>query len=202
MTWVRQHRFVTAIVAVAVVLVAVVATVWISRQRIADEAADNVSAYWNPVCTPGTLTERADGSFRLKVRPNWSCTLTLTIVNDGSRSIHVSGIEAPFLGSQAGAEIVGLSSSYSKIRDDTRDPTGGIDAIYSADLDIRPHSQRSIKLAVGWRKTGCTGATTTFFGWPTVVFEVDHLTRRRAANQNLVLVPDTQDPLAPGCAQQ
>jgi len=197
-SWLRRHLAWSVVVVVGIVLT-VGLVGWLAASS---RTADGISATWKPVCTDGTLVTK-NGEYVLRSLPNWSCALTVTIRNASDRSVHVSGIQVPFLGTRGGGEIVGLSTGDAKIRDDGPDAggEGEIDGVYDLDAEVAPHSSYDVKLAVGWRSSGCSGGTMTVSRWPVITFDTLHRTFHRGADQNLILAPDPAGTHAPGCSQ-
>ncbi|MFL6154566.1 MAG: hypothetical protein ACJ72D_00625 [Marmoricola sp.] len=197
-SWLRAHLAISLVIVVGALLL-VGALGWLT---ITTRTGDGVSATWKPACTEGTLTTR-NGAYVLRSLPNWSCTLTVTIRNASDRSVHVSAIRVPFLGTRGGAEIEGRSNAGARIRDEGpgASGSGSVDGIYDLDAEVRPHSSYDVRLSVGWRSSGCSGATTTVHRWPVIVFDTLHRTFHRGSDQNLILAPGSDAQAAPGCTQ-
>ena len=185
----RRRHVGAAIGAVAALLLGA-SVAWVLA---AARTAHLVSAAWTPTCT-GTTVARYQGQPAIRSRPGWRCEVALEIRNGGRRSIHVSGVEVPFLGTDGGAEVRGYSTADAVIRDANAPPGrpaprfGDVDGVYDVDVDVPAHSTRTVRLVIGWRERGCdAGGHMSFNGWPTVVFERLHRSFRFTPEQDLVL---------------
>lgn len=185
----RDHRAVTVLVLACVLpLVA-----WGGWTRWAAAAADRVSAAWTLSCR-GTTVGSYQGDPAIRSRPGWRCDVALDIVNRSERTVRVTGVEAPLLGSSGGAEIRGFSTVDAKIRDANAPKDGpparfgDVDAVYDLDLAVPAQSSRTVHLAIGWRGDGCNSAGHLYSdNWPTLVFETLRRTSRYSPEQRLVL---------------
>jgi hypothetical protein len=201
--WMQEHLRVLVALCAAATLVVVAVLTWLV---ITGGTADQVSSAWTPRCTGATV-----GTFKgdpmIRARPGARCDLALTIRNESGHTIHVSRLQTPFIGSGGGAELRGLSAAGSTFRDDTSNdpdakdfPMEEVDGVYSVDLTVPAHADRTVIMRVDWHGGGCHASIV--FGvdhWPMVVFETAHRTFHRAADQSLWIrnYEATRD--QPGC---
>lgn len=179
----RRRHVVSLVLIVAVVLLATVFSGWLLW---AARSADQVTTGWTLDC-PGTKVGSYRGHPAIHSRPGWRCTVQLRVDNRSGRSVRVTEVLTPMLGSGGGAEVQGFSTTDAEIRDvDPRFPD--VDAVYDVDRTIPAGRFRTVELAIGWRESGCNSAGHFWITrWPTVIVEVLGRSHQVSANQRLVL---------------
>jgi hypothetical protein len=157
--------------------------------------AHHVAVSWTASCDG---QPRAEGTAQAPVtsKPGWRCDVLVRIENASFRSVHVSGLEGPFMGSGGGAEVRGLSTDGAELA------TGGphdIDGRWQVDVTVPAHSSRVVLIAIGWRQGGCNSAgLLTIDTWPTAVIQAWGRTLRIRPHQDLGLrtLDDPHDAVA------
>ncbi|NUR08172.1 MAG: hypothetical protein HOQ22_12580 [Nocardioidaceae bacterium] len=170
-------------VVVALAAVLILGVGWWHRAAV--RTAEAVSARWTLDCTD---TKVRGGSRTLVVesRPGFRCQVDLRVVNASDRSIRVQHVGAPVLGSGGGGEIRGYSTTDATVHE-TSDGDD-VDAVYEVGLTVPAHAARTVRLAVGWRASGCNSAGHMGFPrWPTLAFDTMHRSFRYLPDQKLVL---------------
>jgi hypothetical protein len=110
----RPARGYLAVIVTGVVLVLAAGGWWVWSGA----SAERIEVSWKPTCT-GTEVSRYKersvsapsdelaGEYVIDARPGFQCTISLTVHNSSGSSAHLTSIEAPFLGPDGGAEVMG-----------------------------------------------------------------------------------------------
>lgn len=130
--------------------------------------AQHVELTWAPTCEDQP-DAAGTAAAPVEARREFRCDLRLAIENRSFRSVHVSAVDAAFMGPSGGAEVRGLSSEAAELGPQ---PDSDVDGRWELDLTVPAHSVRQVVLPIGWREEGCDpGGELTLYDWPTVVLD-------------------------------
>ncbi|MCW2774218.1 MAG: hypothetical protein JWN91_2544 [Nocardioides sp.] len=115
-----------------------------------------------PVCAGATLED----DHTIRAQRGMACTVTITVSNGGSQTVHVGHVLLPFFGSQGGW-VVRAGPSTSQRLDDL-----GVDATLPIDQDLGSGDLLQFNIELAYREGGCSGDKNGGVGgakpWPSV----------------------------------
>jgi hypothetical protein len=187
----RGLRRSTLVVVAAIAAVIVSVTAW---WMWTSHVTGSIAVRWadEPTCTGTSL--RPDGH-TIEARPGMSCTITVTVRNDGPVAVHLDNALLPFFGPDGGAVV--RAGSIDGVR-----PEGigsEIDATMALDHKLASGESWTFRTRAVFRDDGCTAAgTMTIDGWPTVRAEYLGRSVDVSADRRFTLHASRQNP---GCTR-
>lgn len=203
----RRRLLVLTLVCLGVLLVAGGLGAWTAiSKRIASAAV----VTWEPQC-PDVMTTYTSQDPTSDQSPEpalastrgWRCSIDVAVINSGSHSVTLRGIESPIMGNGGGGEVRAIGAEGSRVVDfDTQinqDSTDGVDARWPIRGALAAGETRHFNLVVGWRQSGCDSAGALILdSWPKVAITSLARTYRIGGSDRLIIrtFDDPHDPKA------
>ena len=154
-------------VAVSLVLALVTATTVAGWLAWSSRMADNVLVSWSPASPDceGTTVQQLDSQRVINARDTMHCVIAVSVVNRGTRTVHVVRGVAPFVGPETGTVVKADTTSAAA-------HSGGIDAVFPLGTDLGGGESMTFEIVLVFNPGGCNqGGTMRLSGWPTVTVE-------------------------------
>lgn len=180
---------------VAVVVVAVV--VMLGWRALASSALDTVVVGVSDHDCGDTakVRARADGSLVVRTSEEMRCTFTVTVANQGDRSVDLGEVRAAVMGPETGSVLLAETIDGARPRGD--DST--VDALHTLDRDLAGGSTATFDIVVVFHPQGCNYSGTLILdGFPRVEVSTLGAHRRIEAADDLAFDNSIR---TPGCSR-